>query len=47
WDTNLNKVTSEYFWFLAASQAPTPAFGIIAGLFGLAASVFIIKRIKK
>ncbi len=47
WDTNLNKVTSDHYWFLAASQAPTPAFGIIAGLFGLAASVFIIKRIKK
>ena len=47
WDTNLNKVTSDHYWFLVASEAPTPAFGIIAGLFGLAASVFIIKKFKK
>ncbi len=47
WDTSLNKVTSDYYWFLAASVAPIPAFGIIAGLFGLAASVFIIKKVKK
>lgn len=47
WDTNLNKVTTDYFWFLSASHLPTPAFGIIAGLFGLAAAVFIVKKVKK
>lgn len=47
WDTNLNKATSAKFWFLSQSIAPTPAFGIIAGLFGLAAAAFIIKKAKK
>jgi len=47
WDTNLNKVTSDRYWVLAVSAAPTPAFGIIAGLFGLAGAAFIVKKLKK
>ncbi len=48
WDTNYNKFTTQHYWFLDGNPTETvPAFGIIAGLFGLAASAFIIKKIKK
>ena len=47
WDTNLNKVVSEKYTFLSLSAAKTPGFGIIIGVFGLAAAVFIFKKAKK
>ena len=47
WDTNLNKVESARYTFLSLSAAKTPGFGIIIGVFGLAAAAFIIKKAKK
>ncbi|NHJ32524.1 MAG: hypothetical protein FK732_06660 [Asgard group archaeon] len=48
WDTENNKVTSEHKWFIhGIITEPTPGFGILAGLFGLAAAVFIIYKKRK
>ncbi|NHJ04559.1 MAG: hypothetical protein EAX90_07035 [Candidatus Heimdallarchaeota archaeon] len=49
WDTNFNKATSDTYTFYSASTAETPGFGILIGLFGLAAVsiVLIIRKSKK
>jgi hypothetical protein len=47
WDTTGNKRTSERYTFFTAITLKTPGFGIIAGLFGVAAAVFIVKKLKK
>jgi hypothetical protein len=48
WDPSNNKVTSEYFWFIHGDIClPTPGFGILAGLFGLAGAAFIIYKKRK
>lgn len=47
WDTNLNKATSAHFVFTSATSVATPGFGIIIGVFGLAAAAFIVKKAKK
>lgn len=49
WDTNYNKATSDYFTFISESTAEAPGFGILIGLFGLAAAsiVLIIRKAKK
>ena len=43
-----NKVTSTYYWFIHGDIClPTPGFGILAGLFGLAGAAFIIYKKRK
>jgi hypothetical protein len=47
-DPSNNKVTSTYYWFIHGDIClPTPGFGILAGLFGLAGAAFIIYKKRK
>ena len=48
WDPKNNKVTSVHYEFVYGEiTAATPGFGILAGLFGLAAAAFIIYKKRK
>jgi hypothetical protein len=48
-DPSNNKVTSVHYWFIHGEiiVVPTPGFGILAGLFGLAGAAFIIYKKRK
>ena len=51
WDGDLNKIDTDYytFWvYLEEVTPPTPGFGILIGLFGLAGATFLLyKKFKK
>jgi len=47
WDPSNNKATSVHYWFIHGVTLVTPGFGILAGLFGLAAAAFIIFKKKR
>jgi hypothetical protein len=47
WDTTGNKYTTLHYTFFTAITIPTPGFGIIAGLFGVAIAVLFVKKLKK
>jgi hypothetical protein len=49
WDPSNNKVTSVKYWFIHGTKAVciTPGFGILVGVFGIAAAVFIIYKRRK
>jgi hypothetical protein len=47
WDTTGNKYRSLDYTFFTAITIPTPGFGIIAGVFGVAIAVLFVKKLKK
>ena len=47
-DPSNNKISSAHYWFIhGVIVLPTPGFGILAGLFGLAGAAFIIYKKRK